>query len=312
MKKRSLRIISLLLIVLSFFCFVLGFYYEKLENKKLVADIKINTNATITKEQDDLSITTVDSHTDVSDNRNITSDSSFSNSNLSLSEVNENLRKNIENNYGVVVKYGDEVSNYSVGGMSVLPVTSLNDINDALNNLNYTMSLYPKDFFKEFKKKNLGLSIYLIKNYSVNNVTGVTDSSSNNVIISIATLYPFRDSFNHELYHYIDRYIYLSGGRYTTWNSLNPVNFKYGNIENQYAYTKVNSPDSYFVNTYAEVSEFEDRASTFEYMMSSDKVSCLEQGKTIYLKAKYMSNQMDLFFDTVSPDVVEYWERHLY
>ena len=46
--------------------------------------------------------------------------------------------------------------------------------------------------------------------------------------------------------------------------------------------------------------------------MSSIKASCLEVGKTIYLKAKYMSNQIDLFFDTVSPNVVEYWERYLY
>ena len=329
MKEKSLGILSLLLIILSFFCFSFGFYYDRLVSKQTLSDIQITTNADIPKDPDDLSITTVDSdadsnvndngnsstnsnNTNNANNSNIESNSSFSNSTISMSQVNENLRKSIEDSYGVSIKYGEEVANYSVGGMTVVPIVDLNSINESLNNLNYVMSLYPKDFFREFAKKNLTLSIYLVKDYSTDNVTGVTDSSSNNVVMSISTSFPIVDSFNHEMYHYIDRYIYLSGGRYTTWNSLNPSDFTYGNTQVEYAYTKSNSPDSYFVNTYAEVSEFEDRASTFEYMMSSIKASCLEEGKTIYLKAKYMSNQIDLFFDTVSPNVVEYWERYLY
>ena len=46
-------------------------------------------------------------------------------------------------------------------------------------------------------------------------------------------------------------------------------------------------------------------------MMATSKASCLNYGKRIWLKAKYMADQMDLFFETVSPNVTEYWERYL-
>lgn len=230
----------------------------------------------------------------------------------SIDEVNANLRNSIQNNYGIYVKYGSETNGYSVGGLSTVGLSDSTAVNSALNNLAGVMSLYPNGFFSEMRNSGFNLSIYLIKNYSAGNVTGVTDHSTKNVVISIATDFPLAESLNHEIFHYIDYYIEQKGGRYTTWNNLNPSGFVYGSVNNAYSYSMTFSEDAFFVNNYAQTDEYEDRASTFEYMMADSKASCLNYGKTVWLKSKYMAEQVDYFYSSVSPNVTEYWERFIY
>ena len=110
----------------------------------------------------------------------------------------------------------------------------------------------------------------------------------------------------------MEKYIYSKGARYTSWATLNPNDFAYGNISSLFSYTGTLSEDAFFVNNYAQTDEFEDRASTLEYMMKSNKINCFNQGKTVWLKAKTMSEQIDYFLSSVSPNVVEYWERFVY
>ncbi len=229
-----------------------------------------------------------------------------------VDEANVALRNEIESKYGVKVKYGSEVSGYNVGGMSTMIIDDATAARTALNNLNSTLSYYPTDLFREISNNGYPLTIYLIKRYSTANVTGVTDSSRNNIIISIATDYSFADTLHHEVYHYIEKYIYSKGFRFTSWNTLNPVNFNYGVINLDLAYSRMYSADVPFVNSYAQTNEFEDRASTFEYMMMPNKASCFNYGKTVWLKARTMSEQIDYFLSSVKPDVVEYWERFVY
>ena len=229
-----------------------------------------------------------------------------------VNDYNANLRNTIQSRYGITIKYGSETNGYSVGGLSTISLTDSNEISNALNNLNNTMDLYPSGFFKEMSNYGVPLTVYLIKRYSAGNVTGVTDSSTNNVLISIATDFDFADSFTHESFHYIDHFIYVKGGRYTSWNNLNPGGFIYGNINSNYSYDSTFSEDAFFVNNYAQTDEYEDRSSTFEYMMASSKASCLNYGKNVWLKAKYMAEQMDYFYDSVSPNITEYWERYIY
>lgn len=228
-----------------------------------------------------------------------------------IDQTNNNLRVSLQNNYGVTVKYGGEISGYSVGGMGTTALTDPYAVQTALNNLSYALSLYPNGFFKEISDGGYPLSIYLIKRYSSGNVTGVTDSSRANVVISIATDFSFADSFHHENFHYIDHYIYVKGGRYTVWNNYNPPGFVYGNINNSYSYNQTWSEDAFFVNNYAQTDAYEDRASTFEYMMAGSKAGCLNYGKTIWLKANFMAQQMEYYLNSVSPNVIEYWERYL-
>ena len=222
------------------------------------------------------------------------------------------FRKNIEDTYGVNVFYGSETSGYSVGNMSttVLPDSS---VSSALAQLNATLAEYPTGFFQEFLNKNITLNVYLIKNYSANNVTGVTDASFKRINISIAMDFPFGESFHHEALHAIEYYIERAGGKFTSWSNFNPTDFSYGSENRNYSYSITNIPSSYFVNNYAQVSQSEDMASTFEYMTASTRYSCFDSHNyPIWKKSEYLSKIIETYFNTVTPEVVEYWERYVY
>ena len=229
-----------------------------------------------------------------------------------IDATNNDLRNSIQNRYGITVRYGAETNGYTVGGLSSIMLSDANRINELLNSLNYNLSLYPSGFFQETKQGDYSLTIYLLKRYSQENVTGITDSTTKNVVISLATDYSFVESLHHELYHYIEKYMFYRGANYTTWNSLNPVGFNYGKTNTAISYVNTQDPYASFVNIYAQTDEYEDRASTFEYMMSPSEASCLVTGTTIWKKAKYMCEQIDAVFQSESPSVTEYWERYIY
>lgn len=230
----------------------------------------------------------------------------------SIEVKNNNLRNSIENKYGITVKYGVETNGYTVSGLSSVRLSDSNKINQVLNELNSNLSVYPAGLFNETKQGGYTLTIYLLKRYSQDNVTGITDSTTKNVLISLATDYSFEESLHHEIYHYIEKYMYTRGANYTTWNTLNPPDFKYGTTNSAFSYTTANNINAYFVNDYAQTDEYEDRASTFEYLMSNSEAGCLKTGTTIWKKAKYICEQIDAVFKTVTPSVTEYWERYVY
>ena len=291
--------IAYILIILSFILFALAAY---LSFKKNRADSLVRISS------DDLSITER-SNSYLNDKKSDTNTNS--NNSISNNDPNELLRIELEKKYNIEIKYGEEVNGYNVGGMSVVPIDNYNDNSMALENLSTALSRYPDNFFDEMHTV-YPLTIYLIDTYSVANVTGVTDSTNPNYVnISIATAYPFDDSFNHETYHYIEHYLNYKNGFFTTWESLNPKSFIYNDVDTNLSYSRSFSEDAYFVSDYAQVSPTEDRASTFEYMMASTKPSCLNEGKPVYLKAKYMSDLIDFFMDSVNDKNTEYWERFL-
>lgn len=227
-----------------------------------------------------------------------------------------NLRNNIQNKYGLPIKLSVEVSGYSVGGYSTTPVTDTGELLRALYSLDNDLSKYPSGLFYELTSSK-PLNIYLIKNYSNNSITGVTDHSGSTTIISVATDKDFDVTLHHEMFHYMERYITGRGANFSNWNSFNPPGFSYvgnntGAIDDSLSYTKNGGrADSYFVNRYAQTSDAEDRASTFEYMMADNKAACLNTGMPVYLKAKFMSEQLDYFTNSCSSGTVEYWERFL-
>ena len=147
--------------------------------------------------------------------------------------------------------------------------------------------------------------------YSNSSITGVTDSSYTYAVISIAASHPFEESFYHESYHYIERYLFKRGFNFNTWDSINPDGFTYGVVDQRLSYTYGFDANSPFVNDYAQTAATEDRASTFEYMMASSKASCLNRGTIVHTKANQMALAIDTIMNTVSPNVTEYWERYL-
>ena len=228
-----------------------------------------------------------------------------------IEKENSSLRKEIEKEFSISVRYGKETEGYSVGGVSTTPITDSKVANSTLNSLYDTLSLYPKGLFKEIKDGGIPLTIVLVNNYSENSVTGVTDSSYDYANISIAAIYDFGDSFYHESYHYIERYMFKKKANFNSWDSLNPDDFQWDTIDGSLSYSNTFKEDAYFVNNYAQTSGAEDRASTFEYMMANTKASCLNKDTPIWRKANYMALTIESVFKTVSPDSIEYWERYI-
>lgn len=227
-------------------------------------------------------------------------------------DINNNLRNEIQNSFGVSVRYGNEIAGYTVGDFSIIAITDPNVVYSQLVQLKNTLSLYPSDLFTEIKNGGIPLSIYLVNNFSNNNITGVTDSSYTYAIISISAAHPFGESFYHESYHYIERYLFKRGFNFNSWDSINPSGFTYGVVDQRLSYTYGFDANSPFVNDYAQTAATEDRASTFEYMMASSKASCLNQGTIVHTKATQMALAIETILNSVKPNVREYWERHLF
>ncbi len=230
-----------------------------------------------------------------------------------LEETNSIFRDTIQETYHISVRYGDETKGYKVAGVETTPITDADVVQKQLQYLNETLQLYPQGMFEEIKNGGIPLTIILIDHYSEELITGVTDSSYSYAVISIAAAYSFRESFYHESYHYIERYLLKKGVTFSSWKSLNPAGFQYNRDinDNTLSYDRTFSEKASFVNNYAQSAPEEDRASTFEYMMAENKASCLNYGNPVWMKANYMAMNIDTVLDTVRPDVKEYWERFL-
>ncbi len=224
---------------------------------------------------------------------------------------NNSLRNSISSQYGIKILYGAETNGYSVGGVSTSVITDPNVINSELNTLKNNLALYPNGFFREITS-SIPLTIYLVNKFADDRICGVTDSNYSRAIMSLATGSDFVETFHHENYHYMERFIFKNNGSFSDWIRYNPTGFVYGQNKNYPVYNVTFAPDVYFVNTYArDYDEFEDRASVFEYMMAGSKASCLNAGMPIYNKATYISSVIEQKFNTCSSGVTEYWERFI-
>ena len=120
--------------------------------------------------------------------------------NTLISEKNDSLRKEIENQFQVKIYYGEETANYTVAGIGTTEITDETVVYNQLMRLKNTLGLYPSGLFLEIKNGGIPLSIYLINSYSENSITGITDSNYNYAKISIAVIYLFEESFYHASY----------------------------------------------------------------------------------------------------------------
>lgn len=312
-KKRRLSDYAIIFFVSSITLFVYGLGYQLYHSLKTTDPVK-DVNV-VGGGENIVSVTPSDGSEVVS---NDTSGDNVQNNSYdvaTLDKVNDSLRKKIQNTYSVKVLYGQETLNYSVKNgkniISTSPIDNAVTINSQLNRLKNTLALYPSGMFKEISDGGIPLTIVLINNYSDKSITGITDSTYSYAHISIAAIYPFEESFYHESYHYIERYMFKKGAAFSSWNTLNPDGFKYGDIYSNYSYSNTFSSDAPFVNNYAQFADTEDRASTFEYMMASSKASCLNKNTTVWRKANYMAKTMDAVLNTVNANTIEYWERYL-
>lgn len=320
--------IATILIVIAIVLISYGLFLDYKQNIRLIDPVKgistvdVNNN----KSKVDIDIDSIQSDnnlkpnplTDGSIEEKIPADITKKNETKTYSDdydtINNRLKKQIKSEYDVDVIYGYDTKDYKVGDLATTPIEDPSVINSSLVKLEIVLGHYPDGMFREIKEGGIPLTIYLVDKFSQTGITGVTDSNAYFANISIATAYPFEESFYHESYHYIERYITEKKKIYfTSWDNLNPAGFQYTDDANPSISYAANGgdPKSYFVNNYAQSADAEDRASTFEYMMASSKAKCLNKEQPVWKKAKLISQTIDAALDTCSPSIVDYWERFL-
>ena len=236
--------------------------------------------------------------------------------NIGLSDNNiekENIkyRDFIQKKFDIKILYGKETDGYSVGGFSTHIISDQYLIYQSLVKLEKCLEKYPESLFREIKDGGIPLTIILLDHYDDLNITGVADSSYSYAKISLSISHPFEESFYHESYHYIERYLFKLGVNFNSWNSFNPMQFEYGKIYGDYSYNNTFLDSSPFVNNYAQTMDTEDRASTFEYMMAEEKANCFNNNQIVWKKASLIARTIEYNLNSVSPNVTEYWERFL-
>ena len=144
----------------------------------------------------------------------------------------------------------------------------------------------------------------------------------------------FKRDLSHEFFHVIESKIGLVSvikasdnnkimdNIYTNWEKINPVDYCYLQFENNHGDIHVYDVDLpydidtedidnvYFVSKYAQVSDEEDRAETFSYLIACDDADELPKAYNsphVKEKAKLLVEMIDDTFDCVDDDA--YWAR---
>lgn len=230
-------------------------------------------------------------------------------------QINNEYRNQIRAKYNVSIGYKDELDgNYANDYAIPTKIYDDDEIYSHLKKIDSALSKYPSSFFKEIKNKWKQVTIYLVKSIKVG-TAGLTDNRNPNTTIILLDTgsYLFESTLHHEMMHYIDCYLATIIGASALENSMaefNPQGFVYGNQNNDYVYFFSNP--YYFISSYSKTNYKEDRAVIFEDMMfRSLKKEYYVKGNPINEKAKVISKQLSTYFDSVSDNVVEHWERFI-
>ena len=122
-------------------------------------------------------------------------------------QLNDEKIADMTSRYGVKFTVRDQ-SRTRVGRGNGTAIYDEEKLKTVLNSVNYSLSLYPAGFFKEFNANGMSLTLNLLDKID-NGLHGLSDSEFlSNVVISVATSsYLFEETLHHEILHYIDNYI---------------------------------------------------------------------------------------------------------
>ena len=258
-----------------------------------------------------------------------------------LSEYADYLSKK----HGVNIYIGDNAV-ISFFDYAVTPLESETETYQALTALEDALSLYPENFFHQFKDTSPGgIGIYITGSISsiisgnIDNPVGFTINNYGKQYIVINGQYieSTRKTFTHELAHAIDTRLFnlsmVDDGLHFNedqWGALNPKDFAYyynyldenGESYQYYGsteYTPLSEAyegrgkidEVFFVDSYSKTFPTEDRARLMEY-------SLLKEGAPEYMKGKHMQEKLKYYylairktFDTTGWPEVTSWEEVL-
>lgn len=197
-------------------------------------------------------------------------------------------------------------------------------IEDALEDLEDVLALYPEDFFRQFRNDagERGLLVMLVEDFEDEmNIIGVAYELGQWYPIAVdITSGEVTNTYCHEIWHATEYRIQdmsESALDLAAWNDCNPAGFKYsGNMtpsyieDTQYTYFMgLAWEDVYFVDPYAKINGNEDRARLMEYVMCSDlHARLMLEHPAMREKLQILCDAIRQTFDTENWEDV-HWER---
>lgn len=233
-----------------------------------------------------------------------------------LKELNDEKIADMTSRYGVKFTVRDQ-SRTRVGRGNGTAIYDEEKLKTVLNSVNYSLSLYPAGFFKEFNANGMSLTLNLLDKID-NGLHGLSDSEFlSNVVISVATSsYLFEETLHHEILHYIDNYIETKmypNTPETEYVTCNPAGFAYGNPNSSLSFKYTNAQTAYFIADYGQINYKEDRATLFPRLMrpsiSAGNEFLKYSNSPLSCKARILIRQIDQAFNTVTSSKSIAWNR---
>lgn len=223
----------------------------------------------------------------------------ISNKSISVEYQNEKYIKNLKQEYGVNIVYGDSSEKFATK-FNANVQKDQNIINNNLKVINNAFEKYPKDAFNMFKTKKYPLNIIVVDSFNTKDIALASRNVLNEFTICISNNEKFERALHHEMYHVFEYYILdTRKNTFLEWKNLNPEGFSYSddtyNINDDYVYDNniknIEQNNSFFVTKYSKYSEKEDRAEIFaEIMIASSKPNFIDYSKNIYDKVSFLNN----------------------
>ena len=231
-------------------------------------------------------------------------------------ELNDEKIADMTSRYGVKFMVRDQ-SRTRVGRGNGTAIYDEEKLKTVLNSVNYSLSLYPAGFFKEFNANGMSLTLNLLDKID-NGLHGLSDSEFlSNVVISVATSsYLFEETLHHEILHYIDNYIETKmypNTPETEYVTCNPAGYTYGNPNSSLSFKYTNAQTAYFIADYGQINYKEDRATLFPRLMrpsiSAGNEFLKYSNSPLSCKARILIRQIDQAFNTVTSSKSIAWNR---
>ena len=233
-----------------------------------------------------------------------------------LKELNDEKIADMTSRYGVKFTVRDQ-SRTRVGRGNGTAIYDEEKLETVLKSVNYSLSLYPAGFFKEFNANGMSLTLNLLDKID-NGLHGLSDSEFlSNVVISVATSsYLFEETLHHEILHYIDNYIETKmypNTPETEYVTCNPAGYTYGNPNSSLSFKYTNAQTAYFIADYGQINYKEDRATLFPRLMrpsiSAGNEFLKYSNSPLSCKARILIRQIDQAFNTVTSSKSIAWNR---
>jgi hypothetical protein len=229
------------------------------------------------------------------------------------SEQIERKKKELENKYNVFIVYNlKDLKKNEVWAEKYLDEIRDVLIIDAMDSIEVVLKKIGKDFLSIFKHDNYkGLRIIVVygiessNNSNILHTAGETFETDDyyNIVISNDGI-PFEENLCHEMMHAIDdNAMYNKYDIAGNWYDYNPVDFEY-NVEhyqnNDDSYTIYeDKDDAYFIDSYAKVNQYEDRARVFEHICYTNSEVIIKKYPSLLKKAMYIKDELEKYYPSI-------------